>query len=260
MKLLGAGEISQVVLASDTEAGGALVALKKINKRKLNPILRKKLTTEVLILQRLSVLPDSCFLQLFDAFEDDFNVYLVTEYIPGGELFDLVEQFPYGVPEVLCSSILRQIFTAVSQLHKLDIAHLDLKLENIMYNPETEKIKIIDFGFANTTEDKQKEYSGSIHYIAPQLLHKVPYDGKKADVWSLGVISFALLAAKFPFDDENDVTANIFFQIKRGLITPPPHFSSNARSFVEKILNPNETSRPTAEEMLVHPFLSQRLV
>lgn len=259
VKLLGQGEISQVLLAKDTKTD-TMVALKKLNKRFFTPNLRKKLINEIAILQQISSIPDSSFLRLYETFEDEQFVYLVTEYIPGGELFDLVEQFPYGVPEVLCIKILRQVFTAISQLHKLDIAHLDLKLENIMYNPDTEKIKIIDFGYAAKTEEKLKEYSGSIHYFAPQLLHKIPYDGKKADVWSLGIVSFAVLAAKFPFDDEDDNQSNIFFQIKRGIFTTPPHFSSLAKSFVEDILNPNESSRPTVDEMLLHPFLSQQFI
>lgn len=258
IKLLGEGEISKVLLAKDTKTD-TLVGLKKLNKIYLTPNLRKKLINEISILQRISAMPETCFLRLYETFEDEQFIYLVTEYIPGGELFDLVEQFPYGVPEVLCSKILRQIFTAVSKLHKLDIAHLDLKLENIMYNPETEELKIIDFGFATTTEEKLKEFSGSIHYFAPQLLHKIPYDGKKADVWSLGIVSFAILAAKFPFDDENDNQSNIFFQIKRGIFTTPPHFSSLAKSFVEAILDPNEATRPTIDEILLHPFLSSQV-
>lgn len=258
-KLLGTGEISKVLLATDTKTQQK-VAIKKINKKALTPNLQRKLVNEVTILKNLSTFQDSYFLKLYDAFEDDENIYLVTEYIPGGELFDLVSSFSYGVPEVLCVSILRQIFTAITQLHKLDFAHLDLKLENIMYNPETGRIKIIDFGYASPTESKLQEFSGSIHYIAPQLLHKTPYDGKKADVWSLGIIAYAMLAAKFPFDDENDNQSNIFFKIRQGIFSMPPHFSSHAKSFVTQILNPNENKRPFVEEMLQHPFLwSQHL-
>lgn len=256
-KLIGEGEISQVLMATDTQSQ-QVVAIKKINKRLLTPNLKRKLLTEVIILKRIAELKDNCFLQLYDAFEDDQFVYLVTEYIPGGELFDLVSSFPIGVPETLASSILHQIFTAVSKLHSLDIAHLDLKLENIMYNPDTGKIKIIDFGYASTTENKLNEFSGSVHYFAPQLLNEIPYDGKKADMWSLGIISYAMLAAKFPFDDENDNESNIFFQIRRGIFPIPAHFTSNGKLFVEQILNPNENVRPTVETMLEHPFLSQR--
>merc|ERR1711862_414305 len=202
VRILGSGEISQVILANDTTTSdNKMVAVKKLN-------------TEVVILKQLSVLPFDCFVKLYDVLEDNQYIYLIMEYISGGELFDLVEQFPLGIPEIIAKKILKQIFTAISHLHKLDIAHLDLKLENIMYNPTTETIKIIDFGYASRTDEKLQEYSGSIHYIAPQLLNKIPYDAKKADMWSLGVISYALLAAKFPFDDENDNHANIFFQIK----------------------------------------------
>ena len=256
VRSLGSGEISQVVLAVDSGSHDELVAIKKIRKNSLTPLLHKKLMTEIVILERISKLPLDCFVKLYDVLEDEKYIYLVMEYISGGELFDLVEQFPYGVPEIACKKILRQIFTAINHLHKLDIAHLDLKLENIMYNPSTETIKIIDFGYASTTESLLCEYSGSIHYIAPQLLHKIAYDGKKADVWSLGVISYALLAAKFPFDDENDNHAQIFFQIKRGIFNVPQHFSSLAKSFVEQILNPNENLRPSVEDMLKHPFLA----
>jgi len=257
VRILGSGEISQVILANDTTTSdNKMVAVKKIKKSNLTPVLLKKLNTEVVILKQLSVLPFDCFVKLYDVLEDNQYIYLIMEYISGGELFDLVEQFPLGIPEIIAKKILKQIFTAISHLHKLDIAHLDLKLENIMYNPTTETIKIIDFGYASRTDEKLQEYSGSIHYIAPQLLNKIPYDAKKADMWSLGVISYALLAAKFPFDDENDNHTNIFFQIKRGMIAIPPHFSSQAKNFVETILNPNEIRRPSVEDMLGHQFLT----
>jgi len=258
IRLLGSGEISEVFLASDTYLPDHLVTLKKIKKEKLNPILRRNLNTEISILKRIAASAD-CFVQLLDVLEDSDHVFLVMEYIEGAELFDLVDQFPYGVPEVLCMKILRQIFVAVDHLHRNNIAHRDLKLENILYNSKTEKIKIIDFGFASTTESKLDDYCGSIHYISPQILNKVPFDGKKADVWALGVIAYALLAVKFPFDDENDDQSNIFFQIRRGLFDVPPHFSNLARSFVEELLNPNEEARPSVEDCLDHPFLSQLL-
>jgi len=258
-RLLGSGEISEVYLATDTYLQNHLVTLKKIKKEKLNPILRKKLNTEIAILKRIAAIPADCFVQLLDVLEDSEHVYLVMEYIEGNELFDLVDQFPYGVPEVLCMKILRQIFVAIAHLHRNNIAHRDLKLENILYNATTEQIKVIDFGFASTTENKLEDYCGSIHYISPQILNKVPFDGKKADVWALGVISFALLAVKFPFDDENDNQSNIFFQIRRGLFDVPAHFSNLARSFVEELLNPNEDARPSVEDCLDHPFLSQLL-
>jgi len=256
--VLGAGEISQVILGFDTQHENTPVAIKKINKLKLkrNEKAYQRLQQEVSILQQVGQLDSEFFVKFYDTCEDDQNIYIITEFVEGGELFDLVEKFPYGVPELLSRKILKQIFAAVSLLHKHKIVHLDLKLENIMYNRETEKIKIIDFGFAVQVVDKQlNEFCGSTHYIAPQILHRIPYDGFKADVWSLGVITYALLCSRFPFDDENDNQREIIFKIKKGSFETPAHFSTQALSFVKQILNPNENTRPDCDCLQSHPFL-----
>jgi len=258
-RLLGSGEISQVFLGCDSLNGNRPVAIKKIDKNRLksNIKMQQRLEQEIQVLQRIASIESDLFVKFYESFEDESHVYIVTEFVEGGELYELVEKFPFGVPELLSKSILKQIFTGVALLHKNNIVHLDLKLENIMYNPENDKIKIIDFGFAMATADKQRltEYCGSLHYIAPQLLYKIPYDGFKADVWSLGVLSFALLSSKFPFDDEMDNHQKIFWKIKKGAFEAPAHFSASALSFVQSILEPNENNRPDCSSLLTHPFL-----
>lgn len=255
-KLLGTGEISKVYLGYDTVEDRP-VAIKKIDKTKLTGPRRVRLQQEIVILRKL-VGRSLYFIQLYDVYEDNQFVYLIMEYLPGGDLFDLIEQFPYGLPEALGKKIIKSIFVAISHLHKLNIAHLDLKLENIMYNSQTETIKIIDFGFAASPAENLAEWCGSIHYIAPQILHRVSYDGLKADVWSMGIITYALLAACFPFDDDNQHF--IALQIKKGVFKIPPHFSPQAASFVQTILNPHEKVRPTIDEMLSHPFLEAECI
>jgi len=136
-----------------------------------------------------------------------------------------------------------------------------------MYNKETHKLKLIDFGFATeTVETKdgvevpklQKDYCGSVHYAAPEIVQRKPYDGKKADVWSLGIILFVLLSGLFPFDDAQNRPEVIFDKIVAGDFFTPSYLSSDAAPLIRSMLHKDPNKRPSVSKLLKHPWFTHQ--
>lgn len=264
--ILGTGEASTVFRCSNDE--GRKFAIKRTSPFALTTPTLTRLIQEAALLNEISTQIEKFshrFLQLEEGYIDKEGGFcLVTELVEGFELLALAELFPVGVPEYIVKTIMKQTLEAIEELHNKDIAHCDLKLENIMLDTTTNEIKIIDFGFACRTsvynrERKMKQqtrltaFRGSPHYVAPQLVLSRPFDGKKADIWSLGVLCCTLLMSKFPFNgaSHNDVFTSILYD------TPQlsSHISDDAKSFAMAMLSRNESLRPDAGSLLSHPFL-----
>eukprot|EP01083_Nonionella_stella_P076017 206959_1 len=155
-------------------------------------------------------------IQLVDVYEDFDQLHLVTDLCTGGELFDkIVEKSSNrdnGVPcfaEDEAARTIHQILMAVSYIHKCNIAHCDVKPENILFVTEDEDspIKMIDFGLAQKhygdLEPPMTSIVGTAYYIAPEVLRK-KYD-KSCDLWSVGVVAYIMLCGYPPFNgDSND--------------------------------------------------------
>ena len=127
-------------------------------------------------------------------------VFIIMEYVPGGTFYDMCEKFQ-GMGETKARFFMHQLVDAIGYLHSNEIAHRDLKLENILVN-ENLDLKIADFGFA-TDKRVQKLYSnlGSPTYQAPEIGEGRPYDGRQADVFALGVTLFIMIQGRFPFSE-----------------------------------------------------------
>ena len=195
VRSLGEGTTGKVKLAIE-RATDRQCAIKIISKSlfERKPHLQVKIQREI-ALMRLVDHPH--LLKLIDVLESPSNLYIVLEYASHGELFDyLVEHRSLSDEEA--ARFFRQIIYGLEYLHSLGICHRDLKPENILLD-ENFNIKIADFGFARFVKANIAETScGSPHYAAPEVIKGIPYDGKCADVWSCGVILFALLAVCFP--------------------------------------------------------------
>ena len=111
---------------------------------------------------------------------------------------------------------------AIGYMHSRGKAHRDLKLENILYDTESKKIKIIDFGFSLETHEDAKlvSYCGTPHYMCPDIVKKVPYSGKAADIWAAGVILYIIFVGKLPYFGEFE--ADLFRKIQNGKYSPIP--------------------------------------
>lgn len=198
-------------------------------------------------------------LRLYDVWETNTNLYMVLEYAEKGELFNLlVERGP--LPENEAIRFFRQIVIGISYCHALGIVHRDLKPENLLLDHKF-NIKIADFGMAALeTEDKLLETScGSPHYAAPEIVSGIPYHGFASDVWSCGVILFALLTGRLPFDDEDGNIRNLLLQVQSGKYQMPDddEISQDAQDLIAKILTVDPEKRIKARDILNHPLLQK---
>ncbi|TVU04808.1 hypothetical protein EJB05_47943, partial [Eragrostis curvula] len=213
---------------------------------------------EVAIMRRMSSSPS--VVRLRDAREDaaDGSVHLVMELCEGGELFDrIVARGHYS--ERAAATIFRTIVGVVKLCHDRGVIHRDLKPENFLFasRDEDAPLKVIDFGLSVffNPGDRFTEVVGSAYYMAPEVL-KRSY-GQEVDVWSAGVILYILLCGVPPFWGDND--EKIAQAILRGGIDfarePWPRVSANAKDLVRRMLDPDPATRPTARQVLEHPWL-----
>lgn len=152
--------------------------------------------------------------------------------------------------------VFRQMMSAMEYCHSFNICHRDLKPENILLSREGE-VKIIDFGMAalHQNDKKLRTSCGSPHYAAPELLKAKTYRGDKTDVWSMGVILFAMLEQKLPFDNEHLPT--MLSLSKRALYTMPEGFSPDAKDMIKRILVTDPDRRISIREMWDHPLIKK---
>ena len=136
------------------------------------------------------------------------------EYANGGELFDYIVK-KTRVDEVESCNYFQQIISGIDYIHKLNIVHRDMKPENLLLDHKN-KIKIVDFGLSNTYKDEEmlKTACGSPWYAAPEMIAGKSYAGPRADIWSCGVILYALVCGFLPFEDQN--TSNLYKKILAG--------------------------------------------
>lgn len=189
--VLGTGTTGKVKLAYHKETGQQ-VAIKIISKSAFDekPNLQLKVRREIALMRAVK---HPNILRLIDVLESQRHLCMVLEYAKNGELFDFLVS-RRCLPEDLAIDIFRQIILAIEYLHFHGICHRDLKPENILLD-QFNKIKIADFGFARWVKKNVTDTScGSPHYAAPEVIRGIPYDPKRADIWSLGVILYALLA------------------------------------------------------------------
>ncbi|KAJ3307836.1 hypothetical protein HDU93_005911, partial [Gonapodya sp. JEL0774] len=178
-------------------------------------------------------------MELYDVYETERELYLILEYVPGGELFDHLVQRG-RLPEHEALNFFQQIVYAVRWCHGCMVCHRDLKPENILLTPPTptssRRIKIADFGMASTSFAGRMLLTscGSPHYASPEIIRGVAYDGAKADIWSLGVILFALLTGNLPFDDEN--IKRLLQKVKSGVYAVPDWVPRAAADLIKRIL------------------------
>ncbi|ESN92380.1 hypothetical protein HELRODRAFT_142669, partial [Helobdella robusta] len=139
---------------------------------------------------------------LLDCFQDARRVYMLLEYVPGGDALQYIQKNG-AIGETMARRWIKQIVDAVRYLHDRQISHRDLKLENILLTEEGH-IKICDFGFIKHQQDHtelSRTYCGSRSYAAPEILMGRPYDPKKTDVWAIGVILYIFVFGNMPFDE-----------------------------------------------------------
>ena len=144
--------------------------------------------------------------------------------------------------ETDCIKIFSQIVDGVAYLHKSHITHRDIKMDNILIDSDN-NIKIIDFGFSihAPPETKLKIFCGTPRYMSPEIISKKEYYGPPSDIWSLGVLLYAMLCGYFPFKGISEM--DLYEKIKKGTFTSPEFLSEKSKSLLKLLLNVEPAKR-----------------
>ncbi|XP_061420374.1 serine/threonine-protein kinase BRSK2 isoform X7 [Lethenteron reissneri] len=247
-KTLGKGQTGLVKLGVHCVTGRK-VAIKIVNREKLSESVLMKVEREIAILK---LIEHPHVLKLYDVYENKKYLYLVLEHVSGGELFDYLVKKGRLTPKE-ARKFLRQIISALDFCHSHSICHRDLKPENLLLD-EKNNIRIADFGMASLqVGDNLLETScGSPHYACPEVIRGEKYDGRKADVWSCGVILFALLVGALPFDDDN--LRQLLEKVKRGVFHMPHFIPPDCQNLLRGMIEVDTNKRLTLEQVQKHSW------
>ncbi|KAK6752737.1 hypothetical protein RB195_003882 [Necator americanus] len=249
-KKLGSGTYGKVSLAFDHKFERE-VAVKLIKKSAIeNKADLIRIRREIRI---MSALHHPNIIQIYEVFENREKIILVMEYACGGELYDYVSHFG-SLPESEARRIFRQITSAVLYCHKHQVAHRDLKLENILLDQDN-NAKIADFGLSNYFGNKTllTTFCGSPLYASPEIINGTPYRGPEVDCWSLGILLYTLVYGSMPFDGRD--FNRMVRQIKRGAYYEPDT-PSTASMLIRNMLRVNPERRADIFDIASHWWLN----
>lgn len=265
---LGQGEFGKVKLGWRKDGKQPeQVAIKLIRKDTVPPKSNRE-TKVFREINALKILSHPNIVHLEQVIQNDKYIGIVLEYASGGELFDHILTHRYLKDSVACR-LFSQLVSGVHYLHSKGIVHRDLKLENLLLDKH-KNIIITDFGFANSFKasadgsiyDLMSTSCGSPCYAAPELVvSESKYVGQKVDVWSCGVILYAMLAGYLPFDDDpanpdGDNITQLYKYITTTPLTFPEYIQPMPRDLLRKILVPDPDKRTELNTVRSHPWLS----
>ncbi|KAI5669555.1 hypothetical protein M9H77_19408 [Catharanthus roseus] len=253
-KVLGRGTFAKVYHGKEL-ATEENVAIKVINKDQVKTEEMMKLITREISIMRLVRHPN--IVQIKEVMATKVKIYIVMEYVKGGELFAKVSKG--RLREDVARKYFQQLISAVDFCHSRGVAHRDLKPENLLLDDNGE-LKVTDFGLSALTElqhDGQLLHTqcGTPAYIAPEVLRKKGYDGKKADIWSCGVILYVLLAGFLPFQHEN--VLNMYRKIFKAEYSFPNWFSLEAKRLISRLLVADPQRRITIPAIMRVPWFKK---
>ena len=241
---LGKGSFGKVKLATH-EVTEHKVAVKILNRQKIKSSqMDKKIKREITVLK---LFRHPHIIRLYDVMETTTDIFMIMEFINRGELFDYIVQNG-KLTESAARRFFQQIVSGVEYCHHYQVAHRDLKPENLLLDSEL-NVKIADFGLSNLMKDGDflKTACGSPNYAAPEVVSGMLYAGPEVDVWSCGVILYALLCGRLPFDE--DSIPALFQKIKGGKYSLPTSMPSGPRDIIKKVLVVDPMKRMTLEDI-----------
>ena len=251
-KVIGKGAYATVKICKN-KITQEKFAMKIYEKKILNDNIKKKcILREIEILKKLN---HPNIVKLYDTIISDKNILLIQELVNGISLRDFynkeirnqrnISEKKYKILTIL----FKQIFSAFDYIHKKNIFHRDIKLENILLTKNYE-IKIIDFGFGlyNPRNYLQKFFCGTPNYMAPEIIMKKDYDGQKADMWSLGILLYKLFCADFPFKGKDE--KDLYRHIIKGKYKIKEYVPNFIKIIIDKILRPKPYQRINCDQIL----------
>eukprot|EP00252_Welwitschia_mirabilis_P011244 TRINITY_DN2530_c0_g1_i2.p1 TRINITY_DN2530_c0_g1~~TRINITY_DN2530_c0_g1_i2.p1 ORF type:complete len:389 (-),score=19.20 TRINITY_DN2530_c0_g1_i2:627-1793(-) len=196
--------------------------------------------------------------RLYEVLASKKKIYIVLEYVTGGELFDKIA-CNGKLEENEARKYFQQLIDAVGYCHSRGVYHRDLKPENLLLDANG-TVKISDFGLSALPQQCRSDgllhtTCGSPNYVAPEVIADRGYEGATADLWSCGVILFVLLTGWLPFDDRN--IAVLYQKIFKGDFKCPKFLSKGSTDLIKKILDPNPKTRITIPDIVKHEWFQE---
>ena len=229
-------------------------AIKIIDTRHMHKEDKLKIFQEIKILSKLD---HPNIIKIYEYFNSNRNIFIVTELLSGGELFDrIIERQMFS--EVDAAKTMKEVLSAIQYCHEKKIVHRDLKPENILVEEET--IKIIDFGTSRKFENNKmmSNSHGTPYYIAPEVL--LNRYNEKCDIWSSGVILYILLCGLPPFNGRSDTELMEYLKMAQFSFGKKfSHVSKLAKDLITKMLNVDFEKRPSAKECLSHEWFNSSI-
>ena len=247
---IGDGAFSEVRLVEHKESG-QFYACKIVPKSRLNSAsLETRFEIEIRINQQLH---HPGVVQMIDLYCDELNYYVIMEFCPNGDLFQYVVDRD-RLSEDEAKPIIKQILETMNYIHSMGVSHRDMKPENILID-QLGRIKISDFGLSRFFGKNKLVNTpcGSPCYASPECISGRPYNGITTDIWSCGVILYAMLTGQLPWTKRNQT--QLFQQIKRGEYSVPSYISPEGQNMIKSLMTVNIENRYTADMALKDPWL-----
>ena len=252
VKLIGKGAFGKVTLGIH-KLTGKNVAIKTIEKSYMkDDFSKRKVFQEVYLLKKIK---HSNVIRLLEVFESSKHLLMVMEYAGGGDLLKLIKKRG-SLKEGDSKFIFKQIAYGLAHIHCRSVIHRDIKLDNILLDCE-KGVKICDFGVSKIIKKGQviQEQCGTPAYLAPEIILDTGYEGFFVDVWSLGVLLYAMLCGTVPFKAPS--LEELHKLILKGEFTFPEHLSKEAHNIVSSMIKLNPAERATIPQVLSHPWLKE---
>ncbi|KAG0743902.1 hypothetical protein G6F57_000587 [Rhizopus arrhizus] len=234
-RTLGTGSFGRVHLIQ-SKVNGRFYAMKVLKKTEVVRLKQVEHTNnEKHILESVA---HPFLVNMWGTFQDCYNLYMIMDYVPGGELFSVLrrsQRFPDHVAKFYAA----EVILAIEYLHGKDMIYRDLKPENLLLDAQGH-IKITDFGFAKYVPDITWTLCGTPDYLAPEIIQSKGY-GKAVDWWSLGVLIYEMLAGYPPFYDDDHL--KLYEKILACKIKWPQYFDPNAKDLLKRLLTTDLTKR-----------------
>ncbi|XP_056615387.1 testis-specific serine/threonine-protein kinase 6 [Triplophysa dalaica] len=248
---IGEGTYAKVKLAT-SKKHQRNVAIKILDRDKNPDFCEKFLPRELAVIRRIH---HENIIHVHEYFEVGRKYVCIVMEVAEKDLLQKIHE-DKRIPKEQTKTWFSQMVSAVNYLHQLDIAHRDLKCENILLTTDG-RVKICDFGFGRFMKEsfeRSHTFCGSAAYCSPEVLRNTPYDPKKYDVWSLGVILYTMITGLLPFDDTN---MRQLTRLQEMPLVYPDNVDveESCRAFIATLLQVNPSTRPTIQQVAEHPWL-----
>lgn len=213
---------------------------------------KRKVFQEVYLLKKIK---HSNVIRLLEVFESSKHLLMVMEYAGGGDLLRLIKR-KGKLQESDAKFIFKQIAYGLAHIHCRSVIHRDIKLDNILLDCE-KGVKICDFGVSKIIKKGQmiQEQCGTPAYLAPEIIIDKGYEGFFVDIWSLGVLLFAMLCGTVPFKASN--LEDLHKLILKGDFSFPCELSNEAQILVKGMIQLDPKQRLTVPQVLSHAWLKE---